>query len=192
MGGQTVSEVGSAVTPLALPLLAVISLDATTFQVGPLTACTHARLPHRRPARRRLGRPVAPQAGAVWSDLGRMVVLGLDPARRARSACSTWPQLFVVAIVAGVLTVFFDVAYQSYLPVLVEPEQLVDANGKIGASQSFGQVAGPSFGGALVGTHRCRRRCRRGRAQLPRLGDPDRRRSAGPSRHQPRAQRIAV
>ena len=62
------------------------------------------------------------------------------------------PQLFVVALVAGVLTVFFDVAYQSYMPVLVEPDQLVDANGKIGASQSFGQVAGPSFGGALVGT----------------------------------------
>ena len=61
------------------------------------------------------------------------------------------PQLFVVAIVAGVLTVFFDVAYQSYLPVLVEPEHLVDANGKLGASQAFGQVAGPSFGGVLVG-----------------------------------------
>ena len=61
------------------------------------------------------------------------------------------PQLYVVAALSGVLTVFFDVAYQSYLPALVEPDQLVDANGKIGASQSFAQVAGPAVAGVLVG-----------------------------------------
>jgi len=61
------------------------------------------------------------------------------------------PQLYVVAVLAGVLTVFFDVAYMSYVPVLVDPEQFVDANGKIGASQAFGQVAGPSVAGVLVG-----------------------------------------
>jgi MFS family permease len=78
-------------------------------------------------------------------------VLGSIPLAAAFDALAL-PQLFVVALLAGVLTVFFDVAYQSYVPVLVEPEHLVDANGKIGASQAFGQVAGPSFGGALVGT----------------------------------------
>ena len=80
-----------------------------------------------------------------------MVVLGSIPVADTSDVLAL-PQLYVVALVAGVLTVFFDVAYQSYMPVLVEPDQLVDANGKIGASQSFGQVAGPSFGGALVGT----------------------------------------
>jgi Na+/melibiose symporter-like transporter len=148
--GLTVSEVGSAVTALAIPLLAVITLDATTFEAGALAACTHAAflivsLPAGAWVDRWRRRPVL-----IWSDIGRMVVLGSIPVADAFDVLAL-PQLYVVALVAGVLTVFFDVAYQSYMPVLVEPDQLVDANGKIGASQSFGQVAGPSFGGALVG-----------------------------------------
>ena len=55
------------------------------------------------------------------------------------------------ALLAGVLTVFFDVAYQSYVPGLIGSEQLVDGNGKLGATQSFAQVAGPGLGGALFG-----------------------------------------
>jgi predicted MFS family arabinose efflux permease len=50
-----------------------------------------------------------------------------------------------------VLTVFFDVAYQSYLPVLLERDELVDGNGKLGTTQAFAQFAGPSLGGVLVG-----------------------------------------
>jgi MFS family permease len=145
-----VSEVGSAVTQLALPLLAVITLDATTFEVGALAACTQLAflliaLPAGAWVDRWRRRPVL-----IWADIGRLAVIGSIPIADAFGVLSL-PQLFLVAIVAGVLTVFFDVAYQSYLPVLVEPEELVDANGKLGASQAFGQVAGPSFGGALVG-----------------------------------------
>ncbi len=148
--GQTVSEVGSSVTQLALPLLAVITLDATTFEVGALAACTQLAflllaLPAGAWVDRWRRRPVL-----IWADIGRLVVIGSIPIADALGVLYL-PQLFVVAIVAGALTVFFDVAYQSYLPVLVEPEDLVDANGKLGASQAFGQVAGPSFGGALVG-----------------------------------------
>ncbi|HTN80893.1 MAG TPA: MFS transporter [Acidimicrobiales bacterium] len=148
--GQTVSEVGSAVTQLAIPLLAVITLDATTFEVGALAACTQLAflliaLPAGAWVDRWRRRPVL-----IWADIGRMAVIGSIPIADALGVL-TLAQLFVVAVVAGTLTVFFDVAYQSYLPVLVEPEELVDANGKLGASQAFGQVAGPSFGGALVG-----------------------------------------
>ena len=64
----------------------------------------------------------------------------------------TLAQLCVVALLVSVFSAFFDVAYQSYLPMLVEEDQLVDGNAKIGGSQSFAQVAGPSVGGALVGT----------------------------------------
>jgi MFS family permease len=147
--GQTVSEVGSSVTQLALPLLAVITLDATTFEVGALAACTQLAflliaLPAGAWVDRWRRRPVL-----IWADIGRLAVIGSIPIADAFGVLYL-PQLFIVAIVAGVLTVFFDVAYQSYLPVLVEPEELVDANGKLGASQAFGQVAGPSFGGALV------------------------------------------
>jgi MFS family permease len=148
-GGQTVSEVGSSVTQLALPLLAVLSLDATTFQVGLLTACTSVAfllvaLPAGAWVDRWRRKPVL-----VWGDLGRVVLLGSIPVAKALGILHL-PQLYVVAALAGVLTVFFDVAYQSYLPALVESDELVDANGKIGASQSFAQVAGPAVAGVLV------------------------------------------
>jgi MFS family permease len=60
-------------------------------------------------------------------------------------------QLYVVALTAGVATVFFDVSYQSYLPVLLKPENLMDGNGKLGATQAFAQFTGPGLGGGLVG-----------------------------------------
>jgi MFS family permease len=149
-GGQSVSEVGSAVTTIALPLLAVLTLDATTFEVGALTAASNAAfivvaLPAGVWIDRWRKRPVL-----IWGDAGRVLVLGSIPVASALGILGL-PQLFVVAALAGVLTVFFDVAYQSYLPHLVEPDQLVDANGKLGASAAFGQVAGPSVGGAFIG-----------------------------------------
>jgi MFS family permease len=150
-GGQSISEIGSSVTTLALPLLAVISLHASTFEVGALTACTTAAfllvaLPAGAWVDRWRRKPVL-----VWSDAGRVVLIGSIPVAKAFGVL-TLGQLYAVALLTGVLTVFFDVAYQSYLPFLVEPDQLVDGNGKIGASQSFAQVAGPSVGGALVGS----------------------------------------
>jgi MFS family permease len=148
--GQTVSEIGSAITLLALPLLALVTLDATTFEVGALMACTQLAF-----------LLVALPAGAwvdhwrkrrvlVCGDFGRVALLASIPVAKAFGVL-TLPQLYVVALLTGVLTVFFDVAYMSYVPELVEGDQLVDANGKIGASQAFGQVAGPSLGGILVG-----------------------------------------
>jgi MFS family permease len=148
--GQTVSEVGSAVTVLALPLVALLILHATTFEVGVLVACTNAAfLLIALPAGAWVDR-LSKKAVMVVGDGGRFILLGSIPIAQVLGVL-TMAQLYIVAFLAGVLTVFFDVAYQSYLPELVEPTQLVDANGKIGASQAFGQVAGPSFGGVLVG-----------------------------------------
>jgi MFS family permease len=148
--GQTVSEMGSAVTQLALPLTAVVILRASTFQVGLLTAAATAAfaliaLPAGalvdRWAKRRL---------MIWCDAARMLIIGSVPLAAALHLL-TLGQLYAVAVTAGVFTVFFDVAYQSYLPVVVTREQLVDGNGKLGATQSFAQVAGPGLGGGLVG-----------------------------------------
>jgi MFS family permease len=149
-GGQTISEVGSAVTVLALPLVALVTLHASTFEVAALSACTNLAFLF-----------IALPAGAwvdrwrkrgvmVWGDIGRFVILGSIPLARELDAL-TLPHLFVAAVLAGALTVFFDVAYQSYLPELLDADQLVDGNGKLGASQAFGQVAGPGVGGVLVG-----------------------------------------
>lgn len=148
--GQTVSEIGSAVTLLALPLLAVSTLHATTFQVAALAAAGSAAF-----------LLVALQAGAlvdrwrkkrvmVWADVLRGVVLASVPIAHLVGLL-TLGQLYVVALAASVLAVGFDVAYQSYLPMLVTGEQLIEGNAKIAGSQSFAQVAGPSTGGALVG-----------------------------------------
>jgi len=148
--GQTVSEVGSAVTQLALPLTAVVVLGATTFQVGLLTAATFAAfaliaLPAGAVVDRRAKRRVM-----VWCDSARVLIIGWVPLAAALGVLAMW-QLYGVALSAGVCTVFFDVSYQSYLPVVVSRDQLVDGNGKLSATQSFAQVSGPSLGGGLVG-----------------------------------------
>jgi MFS family permease len=149
-GGQTVSEMGSAITQLALPLTAVVLLGASTLQVGLLTAAGTAAfaliaLPAGalvdRHAKRRL---------MIWCDAARLVIIGSVPVAAALGVL-TLAQLYVVAATAGVCTVFFDVAYQSLLPVLVDRQDLVDGNGKLGATQSFAQVTGPGIGGGLVG-----------------------------------------
>jgi len=148
--GQTVSEVGSAVTQLALPLTAVVVLRVSTFQVGLLTSATTAAfaliaLPAGTLVDRRSKRRVM-----IWCDTARVLIIGSVPLTAALGVLTLW-QLYAVALTAGVCTVFFDVSYQSYLPVLVSREQLVDGNGKLGATQSSAQVIGPSLGGGLVG-----------------------------------------
>ena len=148
--GQTVSETGSAVTQLALPLTAVVLLRASTFQVGALTAAATLAfaliaLPAGAIVDRRAKRWLM-----IWCDVARMLIIGSVPLAAAFGAL-TLGQLYAVAIAAGVCTVFFDVSYQSYLPVLIGRDDLVEGNGKLGASQSFAQLAGPALGGGLVG-----------------------------------------
>ena len=149
-GGQTVSEMGSAITQLALPLTAVVLLKATTFEVGLLTsaatlafaviALPAGALVDRRPKRRVM----------IACDVARLLIVGSVPVTWAVGVL-TLGQLYAVAVTAGVCTVFFDVSYQSYVPALLRQERLVDANGKLGASQSFAQLVGPGLGGGLVG-----------------------------------------
>ena len=147
--GQTVSEMGSAVTQLALPLTALLLLHATTVQVGLLTAATTAAfalvaLPagvivDRYPKR----------AIMIGCDVARVVLIGSVPLAAMAHVLSL-AQLYTVAVVAGVCSILFSVAYATYLPELVGCDQLIDGNGKLGATQAFAQVAGPGIGGGLV------------------------------------------
>ena len=148
-GGESVSELGSQVSLLAIPLLAVRTLHATAFEMGLLTAASTAAflivgLPAGvwvdRVRRRRL---------MIGADLGRVLALGSIPIAAAVGRL-TLAQLFVVTLVSGVLTVFFDVAYQSYLPALVGREHLVEGNAKLTGSAEVAAVAGPGAAGALV------------------------------------------
>lgn len=148
-GGETLSQVGSQITTLALPLTAVITLDARPVQVGLLTAAQFApnlllTLPagvwfdrHRR-------RPAL-----LAANLGRFVLLGLVPLLYGLDWL-TMGWLYGIVFLAGALTAIFDVAYLVYLPSLVRRDQLVSANARLEASYSVAQVAGPGIGGWLV------------------------------------------
>ena len=147
--GESVSQFGSTVSQLALPLVAVLALHASTFQVGLLTACETAAfilvgLPAGAWVERMRFRSVL-----VVNDLVRAVMLAWIPTAALLGVLRIW-QLYLVALVTGVSTVFFDVAYQSYLPQLVDRDQLVEGNAKLQASESTSQIAGPGLGGLLV------------------------------------------
>ncbi len=147
--GETVSQFGFTVGQLALPLVAILVVHASTFQVGLLTACESlAFLVVGLPAGAWVDR-MRRRTVLIVSDLVRVASIGSIPAA-AGVGILTVEQLYVVALLVGVCTVFFDVAYQSYLPELVDRASLVDANAKLQASESLAQVAGPGLGGLLI------------------------------------------
>ncbi|MGH2558081.1 MAG: MFS transporter [Thermomicrobiales bacterium] len=147
---ETVSQFGSQVTLLALPLMAAISLDASPFEMGLLTAM--GTLPFLLVGLfvgvwvdRMRRRPIM-----VVTDIGRAAVLLAIPVVAWLDRMNMGV-LYAVSFLVGVQTVFFDVAYASYVPSLVRRERLVEANSKLQASASVAQVAGPGLGGVLVG-----------------------------------------
>lgn len=148
-GGQSVSEMGSAVTVLALPLTAVVVLRASTLQVGLLSAAaTAAFLAVALPAGAVVDR-LAKRKLMLACDAARLLIIGSVPVAAAFGIL-TMAQLYAVALLAGLGTVFFDVAYQSYVPALVSREQLMDANGKLQTTAEAARLSGPALGGGLV------------------------------------------
>jgi len=146
---ESISQVGTQITYLAMPVLAVTVLHATPFEMGVLTALeTVAFLVIGLPAGAWVDRWRRKRV-LVVNDLIRAVALASLPLAWYLDLLSL-PQLFVVATVTGTATVFFDVAWQSYLPTLVEPAQVVDGNGKLMASQEVARVAGPGITGVLL------------------------------------------
>ena len=146
---ETISQVGSQVTLLALPLAAILILDATAFEVGALSSIEFAPfllvgLPAGVWVDRLRRRPIL-----IAGDLGRAVVLASLPIAYWLDAL-TMPHLYAAAFLTGIFTVFFDVAYQSYLPSIVERGQLTEGNAKLEISRSGAQLAGPGIAGALV------------------------------------------
>lgn len=148
-GGETLSQIGSQVTMMALPLTAILMLDAGPQQVGLLAAAQYAGIPlvslfagvwldtHRR-------RPAL-----VVTNFGRAALLGLIPLMYVLDLL-TMTLLLVVAFAVGVLTAVFDIAYVAYLPQLVSRQKVVEANAKLEATYSIADVGGPGLGGLLV------------------------------------------
>jgi MFS family permease len=144
-----ISQLGTRMSFLAVPLLAVATLHASAFEVSLLRAfqtvgylliglqvgawCDRMRC-----------RPVL-----VVADLGRAVALGSVPLAAALGVLGLG-QLYVVVFVVGVLTVFFDVAHQTYLPRLVERSRLIEGNARLQGNSSVAAVAAPVPAGYLV------------------------------------------
>lgn len=147
--GQFISESGSQVSTLALPTVAILILAATPVQVGLLEAFGF------------LAFPLLGLIAGVWvdrlrrrpvliiCDILRMFALGSVPFAFLLNAL-TMEQLYVVALIVGVGTVFFDVAYQSYLPALISRTDLLEGNSKLQVTGSVAQMAGPALAGLLI------------------------------------------
>jgi MFS family permease len=147
--GSTVSLFGSQITFLALPFTAVLVLHATVTQMGLLV------LAESFPALlvglfagvwvdRLRRRPIL-----IAADIGRALLLGSIPGA-ALLGLLRIEYLYVVAFLAGTLTLFFDTAYGAFLPSIVEREQLIDGNSKLEVSSLVAGLAGPSLSGWLV------------------------------------------
>jgi MFS family permease len=146
---QTVSAFGDQVTVLALPLLAVTTLGAGAGQMGVLRAAETGPI------------LVVGLFAGVWVDRlrRRPILIAADLGRAALLLAiplAAWLDvlrielLYAVGILVGTLTVFFDVARQSYVTAVVGRGQLVDANSKLAVSASGAEVVGPGLAGGLV------------------------------------------
>ena len=147
--GQTVSQFGSQVTQLAVPLIAALTLDASPLQMGMLWAAYTA------PALllglvagvwvdRRRRRPTL-----IATDLLRALVLLAIPAA-ALLGLLRIELLYLIALLTGALSLLFDVAYGSYLPSLVARDRLPEGNAKLETSRVLARIAGPGLAGLLV------------------------------------------
>jgi MFS family permease len=147
--GQSISTLGSQVTAFAIPMLAALSLHATAQQMGFLRAAEFAPF------------LILTLPAGVWADLGirkslmifsnliRGVVIVFVPLAIALG----WAHLevlYAVMLVMGSFKVIFEMAYQTYIPEIVDRETLVNANSKIMMSYALGQSAGPGLAGLMV------------------------------------------
>jgi MFS family permease len=146
---ETISHFGSSITGIALPFVAITLLNAGPLEVailnladflpflliGLLAGALVDRLPRR--------------AVLIGSDLGRAALILTIPVAYL-AGLLTLTQLIAVGFSVGVLTVFFDVAYQAYLPSLIGRKDLVEGNSKLEFSRSAASLLGPGLGGLLV------------------------------------------
>ena len=146
---QSTSAIGSQFTALALPLLAALSLGASPMAFGVLAAA--AGLPHLlfgllagAWVDRLRRRPVM-----IAADVARAVLLATIPVAATLGALRI-ELLVAIAFLVETFTVFFDIAYLTYIPSLVSRGDLVEANSRLEATASAAQVIGPALGGTLV------------------------------------------
>lgn len=143
------TQAGNQVTLIAMPLVAVLILDANAFEVGVLVAVEYVGflvlgLPAGVWVDRRARRPIM-----IFADISRAAVLLTVPVAYWFDVLTIW-QLYGVVLLQGVATLFFDVASMTYVPSLLKAAQMTAGYSRLQADQSVAMVAGPTLAGALV------------------------------------------
>lgn len=150
---ETLSRFGESFAQVGIPIVAVLLLSATPIEVGLLDAAAGAAflligLPVGAWIDRRTKRTIL-----MRSNLVRAVALACIPLLWWLGGLAIW-HLFVVAALVGGASVFYDVAYQSYVPAIVPSHQVTAANAGVETSNQLAQVAGPALGGAILAVAR--------------------------------------
>lgn len=147
--GQTVSNLGDKVSRIALPTVAILVLHGRALDVGVLGALRFLPFLVLGPIGGIVADRLPRRSIMIVADIGRMIVIATVPLAFALHAL-TMVQLYVVTAAAGVLTVFFEVSYQAYLPALVGHELIGAGNQRLQTSRSIAEVAGAAIGGLLM------------------------------------------
>ena len=147
--GQTISIFGSLISRTALPFAAILVLHATPVQMAILSAADLVPgflfgLVAGVWVDRLRRRPIL-----IAADIGRAVLLASIPLAAFFGRLHI-EHLYLVAFLAGILTIFFDVAYVAFLPALVRREDLIEGNSKMAASASVAEVGAFGLAGWLV------------------------------------------
>ena len=149
ISGETISKIGDQFSNLAFPVLAVTMLGATEVQIGLLSAAGSAAfLLFGLIAGAWVDRWVKRRV-MIWADLVRFASIATIPLLWFAGALQIW-HLIVVSFIIGVATVFFDVSYQSFIPVAFKSEQIGQANSALETTAQIAHVGGPSVVGFLL------------------------------------------
>lgn len=147
--GETIANFGGHLGAIALPIIAAVTLGATPFEMGLLSAST--QLPRMVVGifagtwvDQRKRRPIM-----IWVNVLRAATLLLIPVT-SLFGILTFPLLLAVSILLGIFGIVFDSAWSAMVPNLVDREDLADANGKLWASMSLAQIMGPALAGTLI------------------------------------------
>ncbi|MFC4061526.1 MFS transporter [Planomonospora corallina] len=147
--GQTISNFGDKISLLALPTIAIVTLGGGPVEVGVLGTLRFLPFFLLAPVAGLVADRVSRRSLMIIADLGRFLALATIPLAFVFDAV-TLPHLYIVAGVVGVLTTFFEVSYQSWLPQLIGAENLVEGNTKLQISRSLAEAVGAGAGGALM------------------------------------------
>ncbi len=147
--GQSISEIGSRITREGIPLTAVLVLGASAAQMGVLAAIGGASVLLFSFAAGIIVDRIYRRPVMIAADLARALLLASVPVGAFFHLLSI-TQLILVAACAGALTVLFDVAYQSYLPSLIQSGELLEGNRLLSISAATAEILGPSLTGVLV------------------------------------------